>query len=157
MAAHAHRRFPASGVVEMVAESADSTLDEGPRLQKRLMLLLVAISMVAAVTGLLIEFQFYAAATASSSATPAFFANFYLVLSAVSVVLQLGVAPRIQRAIGSSGALLILPIALAGAAGIVFAGIGAFGRLALRVTEGGGILDSQIGMGVGLLAAARSA
>jgi hypothetical protein len=137
LAARAHRHFPAIGPVETATDSTDLPLEQGPSLESRLMRLLVTISMTAAAAGLLIEFQFYAFATQTGSANPAFFASFYLVLSTVSFLIQLGIAPRIQKAIGVSGALLILPIALVGAAGIVFVGVGAAGRLSLRVTEGG--------------------
>ncbi|MGF1467374.1 MAG: hypothetical protein ACFCGT_14710 [Sandaracinaceae bacterium] len=137
-AALVHRRYPAEHIDAAGGE------DEPPGagrvrtlLRQPLVLTLIGISSAAAITGLLIEFQFYAAATRSGFASPEFFALFYLALSAGSFVVQLAVAPRIQKVVGVLGALMVLPVALIGVGSFVFLQATAMSRTALRVTEGG--------------------
>jgi hypothetical protein len=95
---------------------------------------LVLIASSGALVGLLIDFQFYAAASKSNAG---FFANFYILLNFGSLFLQLFAAPRIQDKIGLRGGLMILPIALIGGATFVTAAATALSRSVLRVTEGG--------------------
>ena len=95
---------------------------------------LILIAMSGAVVGLLIDFQFYAAASRSNAG---FFANFYIMLNFGSLLLQLFAAPKIQDKIGLRGGLMILPIALIGGASFVTAAATALSRSVLRVTEGG--------------------
>lgn len=99
--------------------------------------LLAGISALAAVAGLLIEFQFYALSTLSGSADSDYFANFYILLSASAFVLQLSVAPLIQSRVGVAGTLLVMPIILFGAGAAVAFSATLLGRATLKVTESG--------------------
>jgi len=99
--------------------------------------LLVGISALAAIAGLLIEFQFYAISTTSGSASSDYFANFYILLSGAAFVLQLSVAPALQSRIGVAGTLLVMPVALFGASAAVAVTATLFGSAALKVTESG--------------------
>ncbi len=101
---------------------------------------LLLISLTGALAGLLIDFQFYAAATSAgmgSRGNANFFANFYIMLNLGSLLLQLFATPKIQDRIGLRGGLMILPIALIGGATFVTAAATALSRSVLRVTEGG--------------------
>ena len=101
---------------------------------------LVAISMTGALAGLLIDFQFYAAAASAnmgSKGNASFFANFYILLNFSSLLLQLFATPKIQDKVGLRGGLMVLPIALIGGATFVTAAATALSRSVLRVTEGG--------------------
>lgn len=101
---------------------------------------LLLISMTGALAGLLIDFQFYAAASSAgmdSKGNSNFFANFYIMLNLGSLVLQLFLAPKIQDWIGLRGGLLILPFALLGGASFVTTVATALSRSVLKVTEGG--------------------
>lgn len=100
--------------------------------------LLLGISMAAAMTGIFVDFQFYLGAVGGDGQDiTAYFANVYLMLSGVSLVLQLFVAPFVQRLIGVRGSLLVLPVALfGGAAVVIFIGT-VLARSGLRVMEGG--------------------
>jgi len=103
-------------------------------------LVLLAISMTGAVTGLLIDFQFYAAAASAnmgSKGNTSFFANFYIILNFSSLLLQLFATPKIQDKVGLRGGLMVLPLALIGGATFVTATATALSRSVLRVTEGG--------------------
>jgi len=103
-------------------------------------LTLLLISMTGALTGLLIDFQFYAAASSASmggKGNAGFFANFYILLNFSSLLLQLFATPNIQDRIGLRGGLMVLPFALAGGAAFASAAATAFSRSVLRVTEGG--------------------
>ena len=101
---------------------------------------LLLISMLGAVAGLFIDFQFYAAAISAgmdSQGNTNFFANFYIMLNFSSLLLQLFAAPKIQDKVGLRGGLLILPLALLGGAGFVTIAATALSRSILKVTEGG--------------------
>jgi ATP/ADP translocase len=101
---------------------------------------LLLISLAGALTGLLIDFQFYAAASSAgmgSRGNANFFANFYIMLNLGSLLLQLFATPKIQDRLGLRGGLMILPIALIGGATFVTAAATALSRSVLRVTEGG--------------------
>ena len=101
---------------------------------------LLLISMTGALAGLLIDFQFYAAATSAnmgSKGNASFFANFYILLNFSSLLLQLFATPRIQDKVGLRGGLMVLPLALIGGATFATAAATALGLSVLRVTEGG--------------------
>src|SRR6185295_17553278 len=101
---------------------------------------LVLISMTGALAGLLIDFQFYAAAASASMGSKGnanFFANFYILLNFSSLLLQLFATPKIQDKVGLRGGLMVLPVALIGGATFVTAAATALSRSVLRVTEGG--------------------
>ena len=102
--------------------------------------MLLLISMIGALAGLFIDFQFYASAASAqmgSKGNTDFFANFYIMLNLGSLVLQLFAAPTIQDKLGLRGGLLILPFALLGGATFVTAAATALSRSVLKVTEGG--------------------
>ena len=96
--------------------------------------------MTGALSGLLIDFQFYAAAASASMGSKGnanFFANFYILLNFSSLLLQLFATPKIQDKLGLRGGLMVLPFALIGGASFATAAATAFSRSVLRVTEGG--------------------
>src|SRR5262249_56874154 len=96
--------------------------------------------MTGALAGLLIDFQFYAAAASAnmgSKGNTSFFANFYILLNFSSLLLQLFATPKIQDKIGLRGGLMVLPLALIGGATFVTAAATAPCRAVLRGTEGG--------------------
>jgi ATP/ADP translocase len=101
---------------------------------------LLFISMTGALAGLLIDFQFYAAAAGAgmgAKGNASFFANFYILLNFSSLMLQLFATPTIQDRIGLRGGLMVLPLALVGGAAFASAAATALSRSVLRVTEGG--------------------
>jgi ATP/ADP translocase len=103
-------------------------------------LTLLFISMTGALAGLLIDFQFYAAAAGAGMGPKGnanFFANFYILLNFSSLLLQLFATPKIQDRIGLRGGLMVLPLALIGGATFATAAATALSRSVLRVTEGG--------------------
>ncbi|HEX9264950.1 MAG TPA: hypothetical protein VF977_11305 [Candidatus Binatia bacterium] len=109
-------------------------------LSNRYALILLLISMTGALSGLLIDFQFYAAAAGASMGSKGnanFFANFYILLNFSSLLLQLFATPRIQDKVGLRGGLMVLPFALIGGTTFATAAATAFSRSVLRVTEGG--------------------
>ena len=109
-------------------------------LSHRLGALLLAVGMTAALSGVLIEFQFYLAAATSGDSgreQAGFFANFYLVLNVAALVVQLYVMPRLQKALGVHGSLLILPVVLLGGATGLAVTTSALTRSIVRVAEGG--------------------
>ncbi|HEY7715235.1 MAG TPA: hypothetical protein VIE90_12055 [Candidatus Binatia bacterium] len=109
-------------------------------LKNQYALILLFISMTGALAGLLIDFQFYAAATGArmgAKGNADFFANFYILLNFSSLLLQLFATPKIQDKIGLRGGLMVLPIALIGGATFATAAATALSRAVLRVTEGG--------------------
>jgi ATP/ADP translocase len=147
VAALAHRTFP----VDLLPENSNAMPgpDDGEApspgallglLNNRYTVLLAAVGMIASVVGVLIELQFYWGA---SSIAPTereklhLFANFYLVLNALAVLLQVIGAPVLQRRFGVYGSLLILPAALLGVAMVVALSASALARASLRVAEGG--------------------
>jgi ATP/ADP translocase len=102
--------------------------------------LLLLTGMATAVVGLLVEFRFYvAAATSGNDArqNASLFASIYLVLNAAALVVQLVIAPRLQKAVGVHGSLLVLPSAVLGGATSLLASASLFGPSLLRALEGG--------------------
>src|SRR5262249_56213381 len=94
--------------------------------------------MVGALAGLLIDFQFYAAAASAkmgSKGNTSFFANFYILLNFMSLLLQLFATPKIQDKVGLRGGLMVLPLALIGAASFVTAAATALSRSVFRATH----------------------
>ena len=135
---HIHSRFPSN----VVAKKDDGKMKPGflAPLRNNYALTLLLISMTGALSGLLIDFQFYAAAASASMGSKGnanFFANFYILLNFSSLLLQLFATPRIQEKIGLRGGLMVLPFALIGGATFATAAATAFSRSVLRVTEGG--------------------
>jgi len=109
-------------------------------LKNKYALTLLFISMSGALAGLLIDFQFYAAAAGArmgAKGNADFFANFYILLNFSSLMLQLFATPKIQDKIGLRGGLMVLPLALIGGATFATAAATALSRSVLRVTEGG--------------------
>jgi len=101
-------------------------------------LLLVGIAMAGAVAGIFVDFQFYLGAVGGDEASnTVYFANVYLVLGCVSLVLQLLVAPWLHRSAGVQRSLLVLPLALVGGAALVLASATNAARAGLRIAEGG--------------------
>jgi ATP/ADP translocase len=109
-------------------------------LADRYALTLLLIAMSGALAGLLIDFQFYAAAASANmgmKGNTSFFANFYILLNLSSLLLQLFATPKIQDRVGLRGGLMVLPLALVGGATFAAAAATALSRSVLRVTEGG--------------------
>jgi ATP/ADP translocase len=134
---HIHRRFPTNIVGK---KDAAKKLGILAPVSNKYALTLLFISMTGALAGLLIDFQFYAAAASArmdAKGNANFFANFYILLNFSSLLLQLFATPKIQDKIGLRGGLMVLPFALAGGAAFASAAATAFSRSVLRVTEGG--------------------
>jgi len=134
-----HCRFPTN----IVPKTADEEKKKGGFLTpvgNKYAIILLAISMTGALAGLLIDFQFYAAAASANMGTKgntSFFANFYILLNFSSLLLQLFATPKVQDKVGLRGGLMVLPLALIGGATFVTAAATALSRSVLRVTEGG--------------------
>lgn len=76
---------------------------------------LLAAGVLAALTGILVEFQFYlAAASAGHSArdNAVLFANLYLGLAVVAIGVQVLITPALQQRMGVGRTLLVLPVAI---------------------------------------------
>ena len=132
-----HRRFPTNIVAKK--EIGKKAGIFAP-LSNKYALTLLFISMTGALAGVLIDFQFYAAAASAnmgSKGNANFFANFYILLNFCSLLLQLFATPKIQDRIGLRGGLMVLPLALIGGATFATAAATALSRSVLRVTEGG--------------------
>jgi ATP/ADP translocase len=102
--------------------------------------MLLLTGMATAMVGLLVEFRFYvAAATSGNDArqNASLFASIYLVLNAAALVVQLVITPRLQKAVGVHGSLLVLPSAVLGGATSLLASASLFGPSLLRAVEGG--------------------
>jgi AAA family ATP:ADP antiporter len=109
-------------------------------LKHRYVAWLFVIAVVASLVGVLIEFQFYlVAATRAGDAHDRsdFFASFYFALNGVALFLQIVGMPWLQRRIGVSGSLLVLPAALLDGSAWVLLTLPNASRTALRVIEGG--------------------
>jgi AAA family ATP:ADP antiporter len=133
-----HRVF-ATNIVPKENQS-QSKLGFSTVLAKKYARSLLLISMTGALVGLLIDFQFYAAASSAQMGARGntnFFANFYIMLNMGSLLLQLFATPWIQEKVGLRGGLMILPLALIGGATFATAAATALSRSVLRVTEGG--------------------
>lgn len=148
----AHRKHPVRDRSPTSTKSADNELDrkaEGSglvpgQIPATLGLMkepyihgLIGISTLGALAALFIDFQFYAIATLSGHVDAQFFASFYTILNLASLALQLAAAPWIQSRYGVGGALMVLPIALLGGAGMVMLSTTVLSRAILKVTEGG--------------------
>ena len=134
---HIHSRFPTNILAKKDGEKKAGFLTP---LTNKYSLTLLFISMTGALAGLLIDFQFYAAAASAnmgSKGNASFFANFYILLNFMSLLLQLFATPKIQDKVGLRGGLMVLPLALIGAASFATAAATALSRSVLRVTEGG--------------------
>jgi ATP/ADP translocase len=134
-----HRRF-ASNISGKKTDEKKYNRGFLAPLADRYALTLLLIAMAGALAGLLIDFQFYAAATGAKmgmKGNTSFFANFYILLNFSSLLLQLFATPRIQDRVGLRGGLMVLPLALIGGATFATAAATALSRSVLRVTEGG--------------------
>jgi ATP/ADP translocase len=134
-----HARFATNIVPKKASEKKKSGGFLTP-LSNKYSLTLLFISMTGALAGLLIDFQFYAAAASAnmgSKGNTSFFANFYILLNFSSLLLQLFATPKIQDKVGLRGGLMVLPLALIGGATFATAAATALSRSVLRVTEGG--------------------
>ena len=139
LVAHIHGRFPTNIAPKKTDEKKKKAGFLTP-LSNKYSLTLLSISMLGALAGLLIDFQFYAAAASAgmgSKGNASFFANFYILLNFSSLLLQLFATPKIQDKVGLRGGLMVLPLALIGGATFVTAAATALSRSVLRVTEGG--------------------
>jgi ATP/ADP translocase len=138
LVAHIHGRFP-SNILPKKVDDEKKTRFLTP-LNNKYAIILLAISMTGALAGLLIDFQFYAAAASANmgmKGNTSFFANFYILLNFSSLLLQLFATPKIQDKAGLRGGLMVLPMALIGGATFVTTAATALSRSVLRVTEGG--------------------
>ena len=139
LVAHIHGRFP-TNIAPKKAEEKKKKAGFLTPLRNEYSLTLLSISMLGALAGLLIDFQYYAAAASAgmgSKGNASFFANFYILLNFSSLLLQLFATPKIQDKVGLRGGLMVLPVALIGGATFVTAAATALSRSVLRVTEGG--------------------
>ena len=139
LVAYIHDRFP-TNIVARKPDDGKKKAGFLVPLKNKYSVTLVAISMTGALAGLLIDFQFYAAAASANMGTKgntSFFANFYILLNFCSLLLQIFATPRIQDKVGLRGGLMVLPIALIGGATFATAAATALSRSVLRVTEGG--------------------
>ena len=135
---HIHGVFPSS--VSAQRDNTKTGFGFLAPLSNKYAVTLLLISMTGALAGLLIDFQFYAAAASASMGSKGnanFFANFYILLNFSSLLLQLFATPKIQDRVGLRGGLMVLPFALIGGATFATAAATAFSRSVLRVTEGG--------------------
>src|SRR5258708_8291417 len=134
---HIHSRFP-SNVVAKIGDGKKKPGFFAP-LKNNYALTLLLISMTGALSGLLIDFQFYAAAASASMGSNGnanFFANFYILLNFSSLLLQLFATPKIQDKIGLRGGLMVLPFALIGGASFAAAAAPAFSRSRVPAPQG---------------------
>lgn len=102
--------------------------------------MLLGMAMAAALAGVLVEFLFYAAATRSVLAGGAplqLFADVYLGLNLVALVVYAFAMPPLQRRLGLGGSLLVLPAALLFLTPAVLWTLSPAVRALLRLTEGG--------------------
>src|SRR6476646_7201338 len=135
---HVHGAFPTN--ISAQRDNPKTKFGFLAPLSNKYAVTLLLISMIGALAGLLIDFQFYAAAASASMGSKGnanFFANFYILLNFSSLLLQLFATPKIQDKVGLRGGLMVLPFALVGGATFATAAATAFSRSVLRVTEGG--------------------
>ncbi len=136
---HTHRRFP-TNLAPKTNDGGNHKAGILSSLTNQYARTLLFISMTGALAGLLIDFQFYAAAAGAQMGTRGnanFFANFYILLNFSSLMLQLFATPKIQEKVGLRGGLMVLPLGLIGGATFATAAATALSRSVLRVTEGG--------------------
>ena len=92
------------------------------------------------IVAVLIEFQFYWAAGrsgASAHEQSLYFANLYLLLNGAALVIQLLIMPRVQRSLGITGSLMVMPAILLSGAVLISLSAGLAARGALRIAQGG--------------------
>lgn len=132
-----HRRHSPAGRPAAGADPLEAEPERPALLSQPYVRAMIGISVASSIIALFIDFQFYAMAATTGKGGMQFFANFYILLNICSMVLQLFVAPRLQDRFGIGGALMVLPGALLGGAGIVTFSTTVFSRSVLKVTEGG--------------------
>ncbi len=143
LVAKAHKDNPASNYTSLssFAEKEDSHKSFSSRqatlVRQKYVRILIGISALATITAMLIDFQFYAMTTVAGNNNVQFFANFYIILNLISLAVQVFVAPRLQARLGITGALLLLPSALLGGAGLCSYWTVVHSKTILRVLEGG--------------------
>jgi hypothetical protein len=143
MTSRVHRRYETcgTGMPEDGAKRRPSPFarmsEHSGLLKQEYVITMMAISGLAAAAALFIDFQFYATATASGKSNAQFFADFYILLNAASLFLQLVVTPLLQARLGVGGTLLLFPSVLLGAAGVLSFMPSVTTRSAMRITEGG--------------------
>jgi ATP:ADP antiporter, AAA family len=101
---------------------------------------LLVAGVLAALTSILVEFQFYlAAASAGHSArdNAVLFANLYLGLAVVAIGVQVLITPALQQRMGVGRTLLVLPVAIATLTPATILNPSLLFRSGLRLTEGG--------------------
>jgi AAA family ATP:ADP antiporter len=98
---------------------------------------LFGIGSLAALSSVMIDFQFYASTVILGKNNVQFFGSFYVVLNAVSLLLQLIVAPRLQSKFGIGRTLMLLPLVLIGSLGVFIVWMTVYSRTIIRITEGG--------------------
>lgn len=109
-------------------------------LRRRYGMILFGLGVLGAMVAVLVEFQFYWAASISGAGEreqARYFANLYLLLNAGALAIQLLVMPRLQRLLGITGSLMVMPVLLLGGAVVVSVSAGFAVRGALRVAQGG--------------------
>lgn len=147
MVSRVHRKYPIQDCIsthkqnqadEQKADSVSELLNlQSPLLKHPYIRTLLGISGLATLAALFIDFQFYASTMISGNNNAQFFANFYILLNAVTLVLQLFVAPLLQSMLGIGGVLMLFPLALLGPAGIGSFAATVEARSVLKVTEAG--------------------
>ncbi len=139
--ARAHRDNPPGNYSAFASSDDEADTSNNSRqsllFREKYFRVLVCISAVATLAALFIDFQFYAAATVTGNNNASFFADFYVIVNAASLVIQLLVAPRLQAKLGVVGALLLLPYALLGGSGLFNIWTFLHARTLLKVAEGG--------------------
>ena len=145
LVAKAHREHPIENDSErqLQPEAVAADTDNGHAarpsglMRQRYVHVLMAISALASIAALYIDFQFYAAVTLSGNNNAQFFASFYIILNLAALLIQLLVAPRLQAKVGIGGALMLLPGALLGGLGLFAVWRIVQAQTMLRVVEGG--------------------
>ncbi len=138
--ARAQSRFPARMATGARPAARWGLADVRCVFRQRYVLLLLLTGMATALVGLLVEFRFYvAAATSGNDArqNASLFASIHLALNAAALVVQLVVTPRLQKAVGVHGSLLVLPIAVLGGATALLTSASLLAPSLLRAMEGG--------------------
>jgi len=133
----AHREFRPP--VPTIATKPNTKVKSLSVFSNRYFRILALLSMFGGLAGLLIEFQFYAAASSLGNdlrGNTNFFANFYTLVYLSSLVIEIFLTPKIQAKFGVSGGLVILPVALLGGSAFALAAATSLSRSVLKVTEG---------------------
>lgn len=111
---------------------------EGPPVPPPRATLLMAFASLTGVVGVLVEYQFYTAASTRADGGPTAdaFANLYLGIHAGAFA-ALQASSWLQRVGGLGGMLMLLPLSVSLLSSALWAGGGAGGRTWLRLAEGG--------------------